>query len=247
MPNIAKNINSIAERIKSATQQANRSTADIALLAVSKTQPADMIRQAHACGLYRFGENYLQEALQKQTELTDLTNIEWHFIGPVQSNKTRKIAENFDWLHTIDRIKIATRLSEQRPASLSPLNACLQINIDDEASKAGVTPQELPELALAIAELANIRLRGLMVIPSANNNTEQQHQAFARTRALLIQLQQLMPEQTNLDTLSMGMSGDLEAAIAEGATLVRIGTDIFGARQPSNKVTQQPHNLRDFQ
>jgi len=230
MPNIAKNINSITKRIQSASKESGRNSDEIALLAVSKKHSADAIRCAYQSGLRRFGENYLQEALQKQSELNDINDIEWHFIGPVQSNKTRKIAENFDWLHTLDRIKVAQRISEQRPANLPPMNVCLQINIDYEDSKAGVTADELTELAAAIAKLPNIKLRGLMAIPNADNNEAQQHTAFAGVSKLLKSLQR-SPELAHMDTLSMGMSGDMNAAIAEGSTLVRIGTDIFGARQ----------------
>ena len=170
-----------------------------------------------------FGENYLQEALEKQTQLADLPLI-WHFIGPIQSNKTRPIAEHFDWVHSVDRLKIAQRLSEQRPAHLPALNICLQVNVSGEQSKSGCSPEELTALARAVVALPNLRLRGLMAIPEPTDDVAAQHAAFARLRQLRDELA------LNLDTLSMGMSHDLEAAIAEGATWVRIGTALFGAR-----------------
>jgi len=203
----------------------------IGLLAVSKTQPATAIRSAFASGQHDFGENYLQEALAKQAELADLPLI-WHFIGPIQSNKTRAIAEHFAWVHSVDRLKVAQRLAEQRPAGLAPLNICLQVNISDEASKSGCNPDELPELARAICKLPNLRLRGLMAIPGATPDTDQQRAAFARLRALRDSLD--LP----LDCLSMGMSEDLEAAVAEGANWVRIGSAIFGARDYGTPPTQ---------
>ena len=230
MTNIVQNIKSINSRLQTATQNAGRDPKAVTLLAVSKKQPESAIRTAYACGLRRFGENYLQEALEKQSQLADLNDIEWHFIGPVQSNKTRNIAENFDWLHTIDRIKIAERLSKQRPATMKPLNVCLQVNIDNEPSKSGVLPNALTELASATAALPNLNLRGLMAIPRASNCPNEQRRAFRQLAELLTALQARLPQLTELNTLSMGMSGDLEAAIAEGATLIRIGTDIFGTR-----------------
>ncbi|UYP30909.1 YggS family pyridoxal phosphate-dependent enzyme [Pseudomonas sp. Z8(2022)] len=223
MSTIAENIAKVGARIREAAQASQRNLADIGLLAVSKTKPAGAIRDAHAAGLRDFGENYLQEALEKQAQLTDLPLI-WHFIGPIQSNKTRPIAEHFDWVHSVDRLKIAQRLSDQRPADLPPLNICLQVNVSGEDSKSGCCPEELPELAQAVVALPNLRLRGLMAIPEPTDDIAAQHAAFARLR-------QLRDELTlNLDTLSMGMSHDLEAAIAEGATWVRIGTALFGAR-----------------
>ena len=223
MSTIAENIAKVGARIREAAQASQRNFADIGLLAVSKTKPADAIREAHAAGLRDFGENYLQEALGKQVELNDLPLI-WHFIGPIQSNKTRPIAEHFDWVHSVDRLKIAQRLSEQRPAHLPPLNICLQVNVSAEDSKSGCSPEDLPELAKAIAALPNLRLRGLMAIPEPTDDVAAQHAAFARLRQLRDELA------LNLDTLSMGMSHDLEAAIAEGATWVRIGTALFGTR-----------------
>lgn len=223
MSTIAENIAKVGARIREAAQASQRNFADIGLLAVSKTKPADAIREAHAAGVCDFGENYLQEALEKQTQLADLPLI-WHFIGPIQSNKTRPIAEHFDWVHSVDRLKIAQRLSEQRPANLAPLNICLQVNVSAEDSKSGCSPEELMALAQAVVTLPNLRLRGLMAIPEPTDDVAAQHAAFARLRQLRDELA------LNLDTLSMGMSHDLEAAIAEGATWVRIGTALFGAR-----------------
>jgi PLP dependent protein len=223
MSTIAENIAKVGARIREAAQASQRNPLDIGLLAVSKTKPAAAIREAHAAGLRDFGENYLQEALDKQAELTDLPLI-WHFIGPIQSNKTRPIAEHFAWVHSVDRLKIAQRLSDQRPAQLPPLNICLQVNVSGEPSKSGCSPDELPALAQAVTQLDNLRLRGLMTIPEPTDDVAAQHQAFARLRQLRDDLA------LNLDCLSMGMSHDLEAAIAEGATWVRIGTALFGAR-----------------
>lgn len=223
MSTIAENISTLAERINNAARAAQRDPASVGLLAVSKTKPAGDLREAYAAGLRDFGENYLQEALGKQSELSDLPLI-WHFIGPIQSNKTRAIAENFAWVHSVDRLKIAQRLSEQRPAGLLPLNICIQVNVSGEASKSGCTPQDLPALAQAIRALPNLRLRGLMAIPEPTEDSDEQNAAFAAVRTLQDQLN--LP----LDTLSMGMSHDLEAAIAQGATWVRIGTALFGAR-----------------
>ena len=223
MSTIAENISTLAERIHNAAQASRRDPGSVGLLAVSKTKPASDLREAYAAGLRDFGENYLQEALGKQTELSDLPLI-WHFIGPIQSNKTRAIAENFAWVHSVDRLKIAQRLSEQRPADLPPLNICIQVNVSGEASKSGCTPEDLPALAQAISALPNLRLRGLMAIPEPTEDSDEQNAAFAAIRTLQDQLN--LP----LDTLSMGMSHDLEAAIAQGATWVRIGTALFGAR-----------------
>ncbi len=223
MSTIANNIAKVATRIREAAQAAARNPDQVHLLAVSKTQPAEAIRQACQAGLHDFGENYLQEALEKQADLADLP-LTWHFIGPIQSNKTKSIAEHFDWVHSVDRLKIAQRLSDQRPESLPPLNICLQVNVSGEASKSGCEPQDVPELAQAIAALPCLRLRGLMAIPEPTDDPTEQRAAFARLRHLQAELQM------DLDTLSMGMSQDLEAAIAEGATWVRIGTALFGAR-----------------
>ena len=223
MSTIADNLSTLAGRIRSAAEACGRDPASIQLLAVSKTKPADAIREAFAAGVRDVGENYLQEALGKQTELSDLP-LTWHFIGPIQSNKTRPIAEHFDWVHSVDRLKIAQRLSEQRPAGLPPLNLCLQVNVSGEASKSGCTPEDLPALAAAVAALPNLRLRGLMAIPEPTDDRAAQDAAFARVRELQDSLG------LGLDSLSMGMSHDLESAIAQGATWVRIGTALFGAR-----------------
>lgn len=223
MSTIAENISTLAERIHSAAQAVQRDPASVGLLAVSKTKPASDLREAYDAGLRDFGENYLQEALGKQAELSDLPLI-WHFIGPIQSNKTRAIAEHFAWVHSVDRLKIAQRLSEQRPPVLPPLNICIQVNVSGEASKSGCAPEDLPALAQAIAALPNLKLRGLMAIPEPTDDRDEQNASFAAVSTLQAQLG--LP----LDTLSMGMSHDLEAAIAQGATWVRIGTALFGAR-----------------
>lgn len=223
MSTIADNISQVSARIAAAARQAQREPSQVGLLAVSKTKPATAIREAFAAGVRDFGENYLQEALSKQEELVDLPLI-WHFIGPIQSNKTRAIAEHFAWVHSVDRLKIAQRLSEQRPSTLAPLNVCIQVNVSGEASKSGCAPGDVLALATAIAALPNLHLRGLMAIPEPTDDPVAQDAAFARVRTLQHDLQ--LP----LDTLSMGMSHDLEAAIAQGATWVRIGTALFGAR-----------------
>lgn len=217
----------VTARIRMACKEALRNCDAVHLIAVSKTQPAEKLREVYGAGQRAFGENYLQEALIKQTQLADLTEIEWHFIGPIQSNKTRAIAEHFQWVHSVDRFKIAERLSQQRPIHLPPLNICLQVNVDAEASKSGVSSDEVIELAHQVANLPNLYLRGLMAIPAPRIDQSQQRAAFAKVRDLWAQLSS---EGLALDSLSMGMSGDLEAAILEGATHVRVGTDIFGAR-----------------
>ena len=223
MSTIADNIGQVSQRIRAAADAVQRDANSIHLLAVSKTKPAQALREAYAAGMRDFGENYLQEALGKQAELTDLP-LSWHFIGPIQSNKTRAIAENFAWVHSVDRLKIAQRLSEQRPADLPPLNICIQVNVSGEASKSGCTPADLPALANAISALPRLKLRGLMAIPEPTEDRAEQDAAFASVRDLQNSLN--LP----LDTLSMGMSHDLESAIAQGATWVRIGTALFGAR-----------------
>ena len=226
MSTIADNIAQVRSRIRAAEQAAHRDEHSVQLLAVSKTKPAQALREAYAAGLRDFGENYLQEALGKQVELTDLPLI-WHFIGPIQSNKTRAIAEHFDWVHSVDRLKIAQRLSEQRPADLPPLNICIQVNVSGEDSKSGCTAADLPALASAISALPRLKLRGLMAIPEPTEERAAQDAAFAAVQRLQADLK--LP----LDTLSMGMSHDLESAIAQGATWVRIGTALFGARDYS--------------
>ncbi|WP_316151434.1 YggS family pyridoxal phosphate-dependent enzyme [Cupriavidus sp. BIC8F] len=226
---IAANLQAVHQRIAAAAQQAGRQPADIALLAVSKTVSPDRIRAAYAAGQLAFGENYVQEGVDKIAALADLRHrLQWHFIGPLQSNKTRLVAEHFDWVHAVDRLRIAERLSAQRPAGMAALQVCIQVNISGEASKSGVAPAEVPVLAHAVAALPGLRLRGLMAIPEPEDDPAAQRRPFAAMRAMLLALR---ADGLDLDTLSMGMSGDMEAAIAEGANLVRIGTAIFGARQ----------------
>jgi len=213
-------------RLAHALAEAGRAPEGARVVAVSKTVPATRLREIFACGQSVFGESYVQEALAKQGQLADLP-IEWHFIGPLQSNKTRPVAERFAWVHGVDRLRIAERLNAQRPADLPPLNVCIQVNIDREPTKSGVMPEELTQLALAVAQLPKLQLRGLMAIPAPSDTLAAQRDSFRRLRALF---EQLRAEGLPLDTLSMGMSGDLEAAVLEGATLVRVGTAIFGAR-----------------
>jgi pyridoxal phosphate enzyme (YggS family) len=226
MTDIKQNIADVRQRICLEAEKNSRKPAGITLLAVSKTRPAEQIRAAWQAGQYCFGENYLQEALEKIEQLQDLA-IEWHFIGPIQSNKTRSISESFHWAHTIDRLKIAQRLNEQRPSSLPALNICIQVNISNEENKSGVKPDQLIEFAQNMAALKRLNLRGLMAIPEATDDKQLQRQRFAQLRALYLQVQAVAP---TIDTLSMGMSGDMEQAIGEGSTMVRIGTDIFGTR-----------------
>jgi len=228
MEKTAERLAQIEARIRTAEVCHNREPGSVTLLAVSKTRPADVIRAAAAAGQRRFGESYLREALEKIGALADL-DLEWHFIGPIQSNKTRGIAEHFHWVHSVDRLKVARRLSEQRPETLPPLNVCLQVNISGEASKSGVDPEALPDLARAVAALPRLRLRGLMAIPAPARDAGEEA-ARAPFRRLRETLAALNRAGLALDTLSMGMSDDFEAAIAEGSTLVRIGTDLFGAR-----------------
>ncbi|WP_286221718.1 YggS family pyridoxal phosphate-dependent enzyme [Marinobacter apostichopi] len=230
MSSIADNIGSVTRRIQKATLKAGREPGSVHLLAVSKTRTADDLRAAIAAGQTAFGENYLQEALDKIDALADIAGIDWHFIGPIQSNKTRQIATAFSWVHSVDRLKIARRLSEQRAAELPPLNICLQVNINEEDSKTGCTLAELPELVQAIGELTNLSLRGLMAIPDPDQPEAELRLSFRRLTRALHDLKAQYPDAGPLDTLSMGMSGDLEVAIAEGATWVRVGTDVFGAR-----------------
>jgi len=223
---LSDNIANLLQRVRLGAQKSQRGDSDILLLAVSKTRPAEDIRAAYNCGLREFGESYLQEALQKMAALEDL-DLTWHFIGPIQSNKTRPIAEHFDWVHSVGRSKIARRLNEQRPDGLAPLQVCLQVNISGEDTKSGAALEELPQLVRDILTLPRLKLRGLMAIPAATDNVQLQRQSFVRLRTALEQLQAIAP---GMDTLSMGMSGDMEAAIAEGATIVRVGTAIFGDR-----------------
>jgi pyridoxal phosphate enzyme (YggS family) len=223
---VTENLALISDLLHKAAIEAGRNPADVRLLAVSKKQPLEKIREAAAAGQRDFGENFVQEGVDKIEALGDL-GLTWHFIGHLQSNKTRVVAENFDWVHTIDKIKTARRLSQQRPDGYPPLNVCLQINVDDEDSKAGVAPPALPELAAACAELPNLRLRGLMCLPAIRTEFDEQRVPFAALRQLA---EQLKGAGIDADTLSMGMSGDYRAAIFEGATIVRIGTALFGPR-----------------
>ena len=226
MTTIASNLQAVRDAMRSAAVEAGRRAADVRLLAVSKTFPPDALREAYRAGQTRFAESYVQEALDKIAALHDLA-IEWHYIGPIQSNKTRAIAENFSWVHSVDRLSIAERLSAQRPTHFPPLNICLQVNISAESSKGGVAPAQVSELAHAVTRLPGLALRGLMTIPAAVTGLASQRKPFAQLRELQ---QQLNLSGLQLDTLSMGMSHDFEAAILEGATLVRIGTAIFGSR-----------------
>lgn len=233
MSTIEQNLQAVRDSIAQAAADAQRAPADVTLLAVSKTFGADAVLAAMRAGQAAFGENYLQEALDKIAFVKEAAPQQapaWHFIGPIQSNKTRPIAEHFDWVHTVEREKIAARLSEQRPAGLPDLNICLQVNISGEASKSGVTPAELPALARAVAQLPRLCLRGLMAIPEPETDLTLQRLAFAQLRALY---EQLNAEGLALDTLSMGMSADLRAAVLEGATIVRVGSAIFGSRNYS--------------
>ncbi|SAK51722.1 alanine racemase domain-containing protein [Caballeronia arationis] len=229
---IAQHLDEVRQRIAQAAAAASRDPASIALLAVSKTFPADDVRAAFDAGQRAFGENYVQEAVAKIAALGRLRGeIEWHFIGPLQSNKTKLVAEQFDWVHSVDRLKIAERLSDQRPEGARALNVCLQVNVSGEESKSGVEPAEAAALAHRIAALPGLRLRGLMAIPEPAATLDAQREPHARLRALM---DTLCADGLDLDTLSMGMSADLEAAVLEGATMVRIGTAIFGARDYSH-------------
>jgi pyridoxal phosphate enzyme (YggS family) len=223
---IAENLAQVHAQIQTACQASGRPVSSVRLLAVSKTWGADAVRAAHAAGQTAFGENYIQEAVDKITELKALP-LEWHCIGPIQSNKTRLVAEHFDWVHSIDRLKIAQRLSEQRPAGLPPLQVCIQVNVDGGETKSGVSPQDLPELAQAVAALPHLQLRGLMTIPEPAESEAAARAVHRRARQLL---ESLVQQGLALDTLSMGMSADMAPAIAEGSTLVRVGTAIFGKR-----------------
>lgn len=226
MTTILHNLQRVHERIGAACAQAQRPVTDVTLLAVSKTFGPEAVREAHEAGQHAFGENYIQEAVEKIALLRELP-LQWHCIGPVQSNKTRLVATHFDWVHTIDRLKIAQRLSEQRPPELAPLQVCIQVNIDGGLTKAGVAPKDVPALAGEIRGLPRLKLRGLMTIPEPVEGFAAQRAIHLRTRALFGHLNDVGLE---LDTLSMGMTADLEAAIDAGSTMVRIGTAIFGGR-----------------
>ena len=230
MATISEKLQLVRGRIHAAVSQFARPRPEgsVALLAVSKTFPAVTIREAVAAGQHRFGENYVQEALDKMAELADLrSQIEWHMIGPIQSNKTRPVAEHFDWVHTVDRLKIAQRLSDQRPPELPPLQVCIQVNTSGEDSKSGASPDEALALAREVAALPRLRLRGVMALPAPSADPAEQARQLAAVRAVYDHLRsQGLP----LDTLSMGMSADLEAAVAQGSTMVRVGTALFGQR-----------------
>tara|TARA_R110001599_G_scaffold353459_1_gene592670 strand:- start:379399 stop:380091 length:693 start_codon:yes stop_codon:yes gene_type:complete len=223
---LSGNITKLLERVRLGAEKSQRVTGDILVLAVSKNHSCEAIQTAYECGLREFGESYLQEALAKIVELKSLPLV-WHFIGPIQSNKTRAIAENFDWVHSVDREKIARRLSDHRPGNLPDLQLCLQVNISGEASKSGVSLDALPQLVRQVMVLPRLQLRGLMAIPAASNDPLEQRSAFAELRHVLEEMALIAP---GMDTLSMGMSNDLEAAIAEGSTILRVGTGIFGSR-----------------
>jgi len=238
MKSLAESFEIVRQQIADDCAKAGRTTESVELLAVSKTRSADEVRAAAATGQRAFGENYLQEAVEKIEALSEL-DLEWHFIGPIQSNKTRPIAENFAWVHSVDRLKIAQRLSSQRPHYAKDLNICLQVNISAEEQKAGCSVEELPSLAREVAALTKICLRGLMVIPEATDDIQLLRSRFRKTAELL---EELKPEIPTLDTLSMGMSGDLDAAIAEGATMVRVGTALFGPRSYPNSHSSSDSN-----
>ena len=229
MTTISANLQAVHARIETAARACGRAPETVGLLAVSKTWPASSVREAAMAGQRAFGENYVQEGIDKIREVAR-PDLEWHFIGPLQGNKTRQVAETFDWVHSVDRLKIAERLAQHRPETLPPLQVCLQVNISGEDTKSGVAPQEAPALAQRIAQLPRISLRGLMAIPAPAADFAGQREPFRRLRLLF---EQLVREGLALDTLSMGMSNDIEAAIAEGATLVRVGTAIFGERNRS--------------
>jgi pyridoxal phosphate enzyme (YggS family) len=228
MAMIASNIQQVHQRISRACALSQRPVQSVTLLVVTKTFGPDAVREAFAAGERRFGENYVQEGVDKIAALADLrSQAEWHLIGPLQSNKTRIVAEQFDWVHSVDRLKIAQRLSEQRPAGLAPLQLCLQVNISGEASKSGLAPDEVAAVAREVVGLPQVRLRGLMAIPEPAADFEARR---APHRALRQLMERLNADGLSLDTLSMGMSADLDAAVAEGATMVRVGSAIFGAR-----------------
>ncbi|MEX1199008.1 MAG: YggS family pyridoxal phosphate-dependent enzyme [Pseudohongiellaceae bacterium] len=233
MPSIAENVRLVRDRIAALEASHGRPAGRVSLLAVSKKHGPERLREAYEAGQRAFGENYVQEALDKMTALTNpadpepLTDIVWHFIGPLQSNKTREVTAHFGWVHSVDRLKIARRLSEQRPEDMPPLNVCVQVNISGEASKSGVAPEEVEALCETIAALPRLTLRGLMAIPAPAVDLQAQRAVY---RPLAEQFRSLQRRHATMDTLSIGMSGDLEAAIAEGGTMVRVGTALFGAR-----------------
>ncbi|MEO3990464.1 YggS family pyridoxal phosphate-dependent enzyme [Pseudocitrobacter cyperus] len=229
MNDIAHNLAQVRDKISAAASRCGRLSEEVTLLAVSKTKPASAVEEAMAAGQRAFGENYVQEGVEKIRFFQDkgVTDLQWHFIGPLQSNKSRLVAEHFDWCHTIDRLKIAARLSEQRPAHLPPLNVLIQVNISDEQSKSGIQPEAIDALAAEVSTLPNLCLRGLMAIPAPETGYDKQ---FAVARQMAVAFTRLKTHYPTVDTLSLGMSDDMEAAIAAGSTMVRIGTAIFGAR-----------------
>jgi pyridoxal phosphate enzyme (YggS family) len=229
MMSLFNNIEKVKARLESTAAACRRSPKDITLLAVSKTRSTEMIKQAVEFGIQSFGENYLQEALPKIIELQSL-KLDWHFIGPIQSNKTRQISENFSWVHSVDRVKIAHRLNDQRPANMQKLNVCIQVNIDNEPSKSGFKIEEVDAAVRDIINLPNLQLRGLMAIPRTTDKFDTQRKPLAKLRKVMDKINYYLENSNKLDTLSMGMSSDLEAAIFEQATIVRVGSDIFGAR-----------------
>ena len=233
MTTIAGNLQQVRDRIAQACASARRPVADVTLLAVSKTFGADAVREAVAAGQRHFGENYIQEAVDKITALAG-GGLTWHCIGPIQSNKTRLVAEHFDWVHTIDRLKVAQRLSDQRPDTLAPLQVCIQVNVDGGDSKSGVPPGDALALAQAVAVLPRLTLRGLMTIPEPAADFSAQRAVHAKTRALFDAISLQLPAGARWDTLSMGMSADLEAAVDAGSTMVRVGTAVFGGRAPAH-------------
>ncbi len=235
MTSIEHNLQEVRQRISAAAEHCGRNPQEITLIAVSKTKPVSAIEEAIAAGQTAFGENYVQEGVEKIQALARYSQIEWHFIGPLQSNKSRQVAEHFAWCHTVDRLRIALRLSEQRPVHLPPLNVLIQINISDEKSKSGIMLDALSELANAIATLPNLRLRGLMAIPAPESDYSRQCAVYQKMADALAELKHQYPD---VDTLSLGMSDDMTAAIAAGSTMVRIGTAIFGARNTTT-YTQQ--------
>jgi PLP dependent protein len=224
---ISDNLARVKAQITAASEEFGRTAGAVQLLAVSKTFPAQAVSDAYAAGQRAFGENYIQEGVEKTLALRELADIEWHMIGPIQSNKTRLVAEHFHWVHSVDRLKIAQRLSEQRPAGLPPLQVCLQVNIDGGANKSGCLPDEALEVALSMAKLPRLQLRGIMVIPEPAPDFIAACAAFVPARSLFFSIKQQI---STVDTLSMGMSADLRAAVKEGSTIVRVGTAIFGAR-----------------
>ena len=227
MSMISDNLGRVLAQIASACAEFPRASDEVSLLAVSKTFPANAVREAYAAGQRLFGENYIQEGVDKTIALADLPDLEWHMIGPIQSNKTRLVAEHFHWVHSVDRLKIAQRLSEQRPSALPPLQICLQVNIDGGENKSGCLPAEAMQLAVEIAQLPNLQLRGIMVIPEPAPGFVASCAVLAGAKRLFLSLKEHVPA---LDTLSMGMSADLRAAVKEGSTIVRVGTAIFGSR-----------------